>query len=177
MKILGKLFGNRSAFELFLFSIGSDELRIKLSRKWGVGVGTNCRIFHCKYGSEPYLISIGNHCEITAGVTFITHDGGTWIFRESHQFQGTKYGSIVILDNSFIGANSILLPGVRIGPNSIVGAGSVITRDVPPDSVYAGNPARFICDTGTYLERCRRKNSGIIGSQNKEEKLIEKFFG
>jgi serine acetyltransferase len=73
--------------------------------------------------------------------------------------------------------NSILLPGVRIGPNSIVGAGSVVTRDIPPDSVYAGNPARFICDTSTYLESCRLKNTGIIGSDEREEKLVKNFFG
>lgn len=53
-------------------------------------------------------------------------------------------GGAVVEDYARIGANSTILPGVRIGRNSLVGAGSVVTKDVPPDSVVAGNPARVI---------------------------------
>ena len=53
-------------------------------------------------------------------------------------------GGVIIEDLAKIGANSTILPGVRIGRNSLIGAGSVVVNDVPPGEVYAGNPARFI---------------------------------
>lgn len=107
------------------------------------------------WGSEPWLIKIGSHVRITADVQFITHDGGTWVFRDQEKYKDViKYGAIVIKDNCFIGLGSIIMPGVTIGPNSVVGAGSVITKDVPEGTVYAGNPAKFICRTEEYAEKC-----------------------
>jgi acetyltransferase-like isoleucine patch superfamily enzyme len=131
------------------------------------------------FGSEPYLVFIGNHCEITAGVHFITHDGGTWIFRENKKFLGSKFGPIIIRDNCFIGLNSILLPNITIGPNSVVGAGSVVTKDIPENCVYAGNPAKFICKTDDYLKKCI-DNPGDIGiddyrSLNNKEWILQKL--
>ena len=61
-----------------------------------------------------------------------------------------RYGRIKIGNNCFIGCRSILLPGVTIGDNSIIGAGSVVTKDVPSGEVWAGNPARFIKTTGLF---------------------------
>ena len=83
------------------------------------------------------------------GVTFMTHDGAKWVLEQNADFEGSKFGPIIIRDNSFIGVNAIIMPGVVIGPSSVVGAGAVVTKDVPPNTVYAGNPARFI---STYEE-------------------------
>lgn len=155
--------------------IGPSSLRILFARKSGVKIGKNCRIFACEFGSEPYLISIGNNCEITSGVTFITHDGATWVFRKDKTFTGTKYGPIVIRENCMIGINTLILPNVEIGPNSIVGAGSIVTKKIPPNSVYAGNPAKFICTLEQYLNNCKIMDTGEISSKNKKNLLIEKF--
>jgi len=165
--------------EGLLFRIGSNDLRVKMARKRGAKIGENCRIFDAKFGSEPYLISIGNHCEITSGVTFITHDGGTWVFRESKEFLGSKFGPIVIRDNCFIGINTIILPNVIIGPNSVVGAGSVVTKDIPANCVYAGNPARCICEIGDYLKKCK-DNIGNLGTNDhraatQKDLILERF--
>ncbi len=105
----------------------------------------------------------------------MTHDGAKWVLEQNHDFNGTKFGPITIRDNSFVGVNSIIMPDVEIGPNSVVGAGSVVTHDVPPNTVYAGNPARFICTYDEYLESCRRKNTGTIPRKNVKEVLTAMF--
>jgi acetyltransferase-like isoleucine patch superfamily enzyme len=123
-------------------------------RRIGVTVGKNCRIL-CgldSFGSEPYLITLGNHVTITSGVQFITHDGGVWVFREDHP-DIDLFGAIRIGNNVFIGVRTIILPGVAVGDNCIIGAGSVLVHNVPPNSVVAGNPARYICEKSEYFER------------------------
>ncbi len=61
-------------------------------------------------------------------------------YREYKKF----FGGIEIMDNVFIGAKSIIMPNVKIGPSVIVGAGSIVTKDLEPGGVYAGNPVRKI---------------------------------
>lgn len=148
-------------------------------RKKGYRVGNKNRIFIRSLGSEPYLVRIGNHCTITSGVTFVTHDGGAWIFREEIPSLNV-YGKIEIKDNCFIGIKSIILPNVTIGPNSVVGAGSVVTKDVPANTVAAGAPAGVICSADEYKEKCLRrwKGLGLGGSRAMWEKqLVEYFWG
>ena len=79
-------------------------------------------------------------------------------------------------DNVYIGSKCIILPGVRIGNNVVIGAGSVVTKDIPDNSVYAGNPARFICDLQTYADKAL-KNGKVwkdLDGTSPEEK--RKFF-
>lgn len=115
-------------------------------RSLGVQIGENCRLIGLEdttFGSEPYLIKIGNHVTITSGVRFITHDGGVWIFRESEP-NIDVVAPITVGDNVFIGMNSIILPGVEIGSNCVIGAGSVVTKNIPPNQVAAGVPTKCI---------------------------------
>lgn len=125
------------------------------ARKMGVKVGENCRFYSAHFGSEPYLITIGNHVTITDGVRFITHDGGIWVFREEEP-QADVFGEISIGDNVFIGVGSIILPGVTIGNNTVIGAGSVVSRSFSGNGVIAGNPARLICTLEEYREKLSR---------------------
>lgn len=127
----------------------------RYAREVGVTIGAGCKLIRPNFGSEPWLIRIGNHVEVTGGVKFITHDGATWVFRDQEKYKKVrKFGIIDIKDNCFIGLNSIILPGVTIGPNSVVGAGSIVNRDVPPNTVVAGNPARTICSLEEYADKC-----------------------
>ena len=158
-----------------LFRISTGNTRIRLARRLGVRIGSNCELYYCNLSTEPYLISIGNNCKITYGVTFMTHDGAKWVLEQNHDFEGTKFGPITIRDNSFVGVNSIIMPDVEIGPNSIVGAGSIVTGDVPPNTVYAGNPARFICTYEEYLEKCLLKDTGKIPRENMRDALTNMF--
>lgn len=121
-------------------------------RKKGMDIGRGNRIQIRRFGGEPFLIRIGNHCTISSEVSFLTHDGGTWLFTdEMPSFQ--RFGPIEVLDNCFIGFRSTILPNVRIGPNSIVGACSVVTKDVPPSTIAAGNPAKIIGSIYEFKEK------------------------
>jgi acetyltransferase-like isoleucine patch superfamily enzyme len=122
-------------------------------RKQGAIIGENCRIDSDSLGGHPYLVEIGNHVFVSQGVLFHTHDGGSWICREEVPDLDI-FGKIIIEDNCVIGANSQLLPNIRIGKNSIVGAGSVVLSDVPPNSIVMGVPARVIGSTIKYKEKC-----------------------
>ena len=123
--------------------------------KLGLRVGKDLRISGRPFfGGEPYLISIGDHVTISFNVSFINHDGATWVFRDRPEYQGLqRFGRIDIGDNVFVGANTTILPGVTIGSNVVVGAGSVVTKDLPSDGVYAGVPARFVCTIEEYTRR------------------------
>ncbi len=150
IQIIGKLFGRvRRSIELNRY----DDFTIaEYLRKQGAQIGEHCRIEVRNLGAEPFLVRIGNHCTIAPEVGFLTHDGGTWVFTEEIPAV-QKFGTIEILDNCFIGSGVMLLPNVRVGPNAVVGAGSVVTKDVPADCVVAGNPARVITSLDKYREK------------------------
>ena len=90
---------------------------------------------------------------IAAGAHFVTHDGGVWIFRDQVP-DVQAFGPIVVEDNCVIGMRALIFPNVRIGPNSIVSAGSVVISDVPPNTIVMGVPARPIGSTQKYREKC-----------------------
>lgn len=143
----------------------------------GLKIGKNVRIMDgVSFGSEPYLIEIGNHVTISSDVLFITHDGGTWVFREQERFQDViKYGKITVGNNCFLGARSIIMPNVAIGNNCVIAAGSIVTRDVPDNTVYGGNPAKMICTLDEYAEKCLLRNPDYNKTnyiKNKKDELL-----
>lgn len=121
----------------------------------GLHLGENVAIIDTFFfdPSHCFLISIGDNCTICPNVRLIAHDAST----KGH-LGYTKIGRIDVRANCFIGDSTLVLPGVTIGPNSIVGAGSIVKRDIPPYSVAAGNPARVICSLDEYLEKMRLKS-------------------
>ena len=129
------------------------------------------------WNTEPWLISIGNNVHITDGVKFITHDGGTLLFRNVvPDLEITK--PITVGDNVYIGNNVIILPGVQIGSNVVIGAGAVVTKDVPDNSVMVGVPAHRIKSTDEYFEKLQRESIhlGHLKGQEKDKALMS-YFG
>lgn len=121
----------------------------------GVKIGSNCSIGKAHFGSEPYLIEIGNYVQITS-VRFATH-GGAWVLRRQDE-KFDFFGKIKIGDNVYIGNQSIILPGVTIGQDVIVAAGSVVTKSVPSGKIIGGNPAKIIGDVMEFKERMMKFN-------------------
>lgn len=102
--------------------------------------------------SFAHLISIGDHCGFGANCSLLAHDAQMDEFLDAG-----RIGRIVIHESCHIGMGTIILPGVEIGPRTIVGAGSIVSRSLPADSVCAGRPAAVVCSLDEYLEKHRRK--------------------
>lgn len=158
--------------------------KIKYLRSKGVKIGVNCQILNRPYnfGSEPWLIEIGDNVTITNGVFLVTHDGASRLFRKTISNSspyGNRFGTVKVLDNCFIGINSIILPSVTIGPNSIIGAGSVVVKDVKPNSVVAGVPAGFVSNLDDYIEKYKGKMIPINSKNRKDlrRELTQYFWG
>lgn len=148
------------------------------AKKIGVNIGDGCRLINSpNWGSEPYLITIGNRTEISFDCMFITHDGATWAIRNEEPYKNIiKFGKIDIGNNCFIGARCIIMPNVAIGDRSIIAAGSVVTKCVPFGEVWGGNPARFIMKTDEYAKRCLEKTPiyDVDNFQrNKKEEILK----
>jgi acetyltransferase-like isoleucine patch superfamily enzyme len=137
--------------------MGQKELQAYKEK--GLKVGKNCSFISPgpNFGSEPYLIEIGDDTTVSFDVAFVNHDGGTRVLRKlatnEKEKQTVLYGKIVIGKNCFIGCRSTILPGVKIGDNCIIGAGSVVNRDIPSNSVAAGVPCKVICTLDEYKEK------------------------
>lgn len=125
----------------------------------GVEIGAGCKlgaIDRGTFGTEPYLVTLGRHVELTLGVRFITHDGAVWVFRDERPGIDV-IAPIRVGNNVFIGMNSIVLPGVTIGDNVVIAAGAVVSGNIPSNSVFGGVPARRICSLDEYRERVYSK--------------------
>lgn len=125
------------------------------ARKKGVKIGDNCRIYIKEWGSEPFLISIGDNVTITSGVRFITHDGSTCLIFDENKQRYQRYAPINIGSNVFVGVNTIIMPGVNVGSNVVIGAGSIVTKDIPSNSVVVGCPAKTVSSFEAYKEKIK----------------------
>ncbi|MBW7470448.1 acyltransferase [Marinobacter sp. F4218] len=144
----------------------------KLARQQGVKIGLKCDIHRVSFGSEPYLVTIGNHVQLTAGTKIFTHGAG-WVLRESYP-DLDFFGKVIIKDNVYIGNNCLIMPGVTIGSNVVIAAGSVVTKSVPDDVVVGGNPAKVIDSIYNFEKKMVGKNvrSKFMNPKEKREYLL-----
>ncbi len=109
-------------------------------------IGNDCRVNTEVRITDPAYVSLGNNVTLSNCV-LIGHDASVSVIGRATGKKLDSVGKIDIRDNVFVGYGAILLPGITIGPNAIVAAGSVVNRDVPPGTVVAGVPARPV---GTF---------------------------
>jgi acetyltransferase-like isoleucine patch superfamily enzyme len=144
----------REALSLALNNARLHRDPVRFFRSLGVEIGEDVEIFGANlftFGSEPYLVTIGNQVTISHGVDFITHDGGLRVART--QYPGAfLYGRIHVEARCFLGAHTILLPGARVGAGSVIGSGSVVTGPIPSGVVATGAPAKPIKTVDEYVE-------------------------
>ncbi|SYZ77255.1 acyltransferase [Trichococcus shcherbakoviae] len=145
----------------------------------GVCIGEGCEVYSgVSFGSEPYLIEIGNNVRITKGVNFITHDGGVWVLRNTGIAKDSDiFGKIKIGNNVHIGINSVIMPGVSIGDNVIVAVGAVVTKNVPSNTVVAGVPAKQLKTIDEYYEKNKSRidYTKHMNPTEKKDYLVNKY--
>lgn len=158
----------KAKFDNWRFKHGSPEFRTEFMRNKVAYMGKNVKLFTWTLGTEPYLIKIHDNVNVASEVMFITHDVS--VFNVSRylglDYTLDKVGSIELWDNCMIGARSILMPGCSVGKNSIVAAGSVVTKQIPDNEVWGGNPAHFIMTTNEYALKLLEMNAEYPWIQN-----------
>jgi acetyltransferase-like isoleucine patch superfamily enzyme len=149
---------------------------VAYARSLGVKIGDDCRLIAVDFGSEPYLVTLGNHVSATA-TQFVTHDGGVWVFRDQRP-EADLIAPITVGDNVFLGTGTTVLPGVSIGDNVVVGAGAVVTRDLPSDCVAVGAPAKPLRSLDEYWQavESRLVPTKLLGPEEKR-RFLEQHFG
>jgi acetyltransferase-like isoleucine patch superfamily enzyme len=146
---------------------------VRYFRRQGVEIGEGVEIFGANlftFGSEPYLVSIGNRVTISHDVDFITHDGGMRIARDQYP-DAYLYGRIQVADRCFLGAHCILLPGAKVGVGSVIGSGSIVTGEIPSGVVAIGAPARPVKSVEDYIQENEHSwidTRGLTASAKKE---------
>ena len=156
---------------------------IRYYKSTGISIGNNTHIFSEIKTSEPYLISIGSNCTIATNVSLLTHDASVGALLGRSQ-KSDLCGRITIGNNCFIGDRSIILYGVHLMDNTIVAAGSVVTRSFNEKGIIVGGmPAKKIGTVAEFLEKYDNNFYSLHGLNdterknaimNHEEKLIKR---
>lgn len=159
----------------------SSERYVAWLRKQGVKIGKEVTIYsprHCLIDTtSPWLLTIGDHVEITHGVIILTHDYSWSVLRQLPQNKGRILGAqspVSIGNNVFIGVNAVITRGVTIGDNVVIGAGSVVTKDCESNSVYAGFPAKRIMSIEEYR---RKREKAQFEEARKLARVYHERFG
>ena len=149
----------RKLYSAVLYLIPSAKKRTEFMRKHHLygAIGNNCSIQKRKLPLYSNLVFLHNNVKIASNVGFVTHDIIHTMLNQ--KFPGGGYveriGCIEVMDNVFIGSGTRILYNTRIGSNVIIGSDSLVNKDIPDNSVYAGVPARFICTFDEYVEKAK----------------------
>lgn len=156
----------RARFRKYL----NEETWLEDYVKAGLKIGKNCDInpgvifdiSHC------WLIEIGNNVTVAPYAYFLAHDASTFL-----TLGYTKIGKVVIGDGTFIGARAIIMPGVTIGENCVVAAGSVVTKSIEKNTVVGGNPAIVIMTRDALIAKHeeKMKHSRLYGESYRHNNI------
>jgi maltose O-acetyltransferase len=150
MNLIRKVKGFFRQIERRIHNQSDIQGLVERGMKIGKDVHIDHRVIFDK--SHCWLITICDEVTFAPCVHVLAHDAST-----KRHLGYTKIGRVTIKSKTFIGANSIILPGVTIGENVIIGAGSVVTGNIPDGVVAVGVPAKVIGTTGDYIARHREE--------------------
>lgn len=164
--------GKRMWHTLRLYTILSASKRTQYYKNKNIfhSMGNNCLIMDRKVPLYAKLISLGNNVRLASDVHFVTHDithsmlnniDSLMSVRRGHKYP-EKTGCIEIGDNVFIGSGAYITYNVKIGSNVIIGACSLVNKDIPDNCVVGGVPARIIKTFDKYLEK-RNVDEAVVG--------------
>lgn len=140
-----------------IYYTSSSKRFIKYLRNCGVKIGEDCVFRNVKTTridvTRPSLIEIGNNVDMNHNFQIMTHDWASGVFKNVFYNILPSSGKVKIGNNIYFGTDVIVLKGVSIGDNCVIAAGSIITKDIPSNSVAAGAPARVLCTLEDYYKK------------------------
>lgn len=170
---------------LIYFLVPGAEKRSELLKKhnYFYSMGDNVFFQPRHLPADPKFIKFHNNITVASNVGFITHDVIHYMLNgladkpKDVQFK-SHLGCIEIMDNVFIGAGARIMPGVRIGPNAVVAAGALVTKDVAEGTVVGGVPAKVIGDFESLVRQRAEESKAIVSEKrlDRVESEWEKFF-
>lgn len=168
---------------LMLFRSGYRRAEYLKEKNYFHHQGEHCYFVPHNFGTEPYLIGLGNNVYVASEVSFVNHDITAAMFRymEPEIKHVNRVGKIEIGNNVFIGAKATILYDVKIGDNVIIAAGALVNRDIPGGSIYGGVPAKKIGDFEAYMQENREYSvkaewDDSDSRNGKRVKQIEKYW-
>jgi len=139
----------------------SKKRYISYLRRKGVIIGENLWItneFKSIYIdiTRPSLVEIGSNVRLNKNLTILTHDGSYYVLRNKYKEFIPTSGKVKIGNNVYFGRNCSVFKGTTIGDNCIIGFGSIVTKDIPSNSVAVGTPAKVVCSLDEYYEKRKK---------------------
>lgn len=168
------------------FARRSSMSYIKYLRSKGISIGKNC-VFRSPFTAyidmmRPSLISIGNDVDMNKNFTIMAHDFSHKVFIPLYGEFLSSSGAVSIGNNVYFGTNVIILKGVTIGDNCIIGAGSIVSKSIPSNSVAVGVPCKVVCTIEEYYKKREKQwiseainYANAIRKQEHREPQIEDF--
>lgn len=143
-----------------LWNYRSSDSFTNYLRSKGIEIGAGCS-FRPRSTvidvTRPSLVTIGRDCYFNENFTLLTHDWVTNVFIHSGKEFLPSSGAVKIGNNVSFGTNVMILKGVTIGDNCFIGANSLVTKDIPSNSIAAGSPCKVLCPLNEYYEKRRVK--------------------
>ena len=169
MEIIQKVFHK---LQILYYTSSSDRL-LAYYRRGGVKIGNGTTFLDPKHvtidTTRPELVEIGEHVFIHRGTTILTHDWASWCFVYSHNEFLPSHGKVKIGNNVWMGENVTIWKGVTIGDNVIIGIGSIVTKDIPSNSIAVGVPAKVI---GSYDDYYAKRKKAYVDECEEYAKAI-----